>query len=591
MIAGAHDIGVLYGTFAFLRQLQLHAAIDRLSVVSVPRVQRRLLNHWDDLNGYIERGYAGQSLWNWFVLPDWVDPRIRDYARANASIGVNGAVLNNVNAKSLILTTDYLEKVAAIAKVLRPYGIRVYLSVRFTAPMEIGGLTTADPLDPAVAAWWKAKADEIYGLIPDFGGWLVKANSEGQPGPADYGRTHDDGANAFADVLAPHGGIVMWRAFVYESKVPEDRTKKAYLEFKPRDGKFRPNVVVQVKNGPLDFMPREPFHPLFGAMPHTSLGLELQIAQEYLGFSMQLAFLAPLWKEVLDADTHAQGPGSTVARVIDGSLDHQPLTLIAGVSNIGDARNWTGHPLAQANWYAFGRLAWDPALTAETIADEWTRLTFGSDPDVRRILEPMLLESREVVVNYSMPLGLAHIMAPIHHYGPAPWDANKSRPEWGASYYHRADPKGIGFDRTETGSNAAAQYAPPVGTRFADLATCPDALLLWFHHLPWDYSMRSGRTLWDELCLHYQAGVDAVRGWQKQWETLEPKIDPARFRHVKALLARQERDARQWRDACTQYFQTFSQRPLPPGVEPPDHPLSYYRSIRLRYVPGFLDAK
>lgn len=591
LLMANRDIGVLYGAFALLRYVQMHRPIERLNEVSAPKIQRRLLDHWDNLNGFIERGYAGHSLWRWFELPDWVSPRIRDYARANASIGINGAVLNNVNADPLILTPAYLRKVAALANVMRPYGIRVYLSVRFSAPMDIGGLKTADPLDPQVEHWWAAKAQEIYRIIPDFGGWLVKANSEGEPGPQDYGRTHLQGANALADALAPYGGIVMWRAFVYDNKKPEDRAKQAYDAFKPLDGKFRSNVVLQVKNGPIDFMPREPFHPLFGAMPLTVLGLEVQITQEYLGSGVQVAYLAPMWRECFTSDTDTEGPGSTVARVVDGSLDHHGLSLIAGVANTGDERDWTGHPLAQANWYAFGRLAWNHDLTSAQIADEWTRMTFSNDPRVVQPITTILLQSREAVVNYSMPLGLAHLMASDHHYGPGPWVNNMPRADWNPTYYHRADAEGIGFDRTATGSNAVAQYAPPVARRFADLATCPDKLLLWFHHLPWDYRMRSGRTLWDELCLHYQSGVDSVRAWEKTWDGLQPYVDAGRFAHVKALLGRQEHDARQWRDACLEYFQTFSHRPLPPGVEPPAHPLSYYEAIRLHYVPGSAEAR
>jgi alpha-glucuronidase len=585
VIAANHDIGVLYGTFALLRRLELHESLAGLDVVSAPKIQRRLLDHWDNLDGTIERGYAGFSLWHWFVLPDYLDPRYRDYARACASIGINGAVLNNVNADPLILTPRWLRKVAALAGVFRPYGIRVYLSVRFSAPIEVGGLKTADPLDPTVIRWWKDEADEIYRQIPDFGGFLVKANSEGQPGPQDYGRTHAQGANVLAEALAPHGGIVMWRAFVYSQKLPDDRTKQAYDEFKPLDGRFQPNVLVQIKNGPLDFQPREPFHPLFGAMPHTPEMLELQITQEYTGQGTGLCFLAPMWKECLDSDTYVDGPGSTVARIVDGSLDHHALTGIAGVANTGDDRDWCGHPLAAANWYAFGRLAWNHDLSSAQIADEWTRMTFGNNPRVVKPITEMLLSSREAVVDYMTPLGLAHLMATGHHYGPGPWVDNL-RPDWCPVYYHRADAVGIGFDRTAKGSDAVAQYAPEVARRFSDLATCPDNLLLWFHHVPWDYRMRSGRTLWDELCLHYQHGVDVVRGWQSTWASLQGLIDHDRWYHVAALLGIQEREAVHWRDACLLYFQTFSHRPLPPGVGKPAHTLEYYEHIQLHDMPG-----
>ena len=485
----------------------------------------------------------------------------------------------------LILTPRYLAKVAALAGEFRPYGIRVYLTARFSAPMEIGGLPTADPLDPAVIAWWHAKTEEIYQLIPDFGGFLVKANSEGQPGPQNYGRTHADGANLLADALAPHDGIVMWRAFVYAAEVKEDRVKQAYNEFKPLDGKFRPNVVVQIKNGPLDFQPREPFHPLFGAMPATPLGLELQITQEYLGQGTNLAFLAPMWKEVLDADTYRPAAGSTVARVIDGSLDHHAVSVIAGVANTGTDRNWTGHPLAQANWYAFGRLAWDHTLTSAQIADEWTRLTFGSDQRVVEPLTKMLLESRDTVVDYMNPLGFSGSFAEGHHYGPEPWH-DKGRPDWTSVYYHRADTVGLGVNRTTAGTDAVRQYAPELARRFNDPAACPEELLLWFHHIPWDRPMHSGRPLWDEFALRFQRGVTTVQGWQKTWVSLAPYMDAERHGHVRDLLVIQERDARWWRDACLLYFQTFSKRPLPAGVPPPEKTLDEYKRIKLRWMPG-----
>lgn len=587
-ISANTDVGVLYGAFAFLRELQMARPLEQIDRTSAPRIQRRILNHWDNLNRTVERGYAGFSLWEWHVLPDYLSPRYRDYARANASIGINGTVLTNVNANALVLTKPWLEKVAALAGVFRPYGIRVYLTARFSAPVEIGGLSTADPLDPAVAEWWKGKADEIYALIPDFGGFLVKANSEGQPGPQDYGRTHADGANLLADAVGPHGGIVMWRAFVYSHETPEDRAKQAYQEFKPLDGQFRPNVLVQIKNGPIDFMPREPFSPLFGAMPKTALALELQITQEYLGQGTNLAFLGPMFEETLKADTYQSGPGTTVAQVIDGTVDGHPVTAIAGVANIGNDRNWTGHPLQQANWYTFGRQAWDQALTSEVVADEWIRLTFDDDETVLPILRPMLLESREAVVNYQMPLGLHHIMAEGHHYGPGPWVDLKGagRMDWTSVYYHRADRNGLGFDRTATGSKALEQYAPEIQQLWSDPNRIPPELLLWFHHLPWDWKMPSGRILWDELALHYQAGVDTVRRWRQQWTQLEGAVDAERHTHVAALLKIQEEHAVTWRDACLLYFQTFSQRPLPAGVEPPAMTLEDYQAINLRFLPG-----
>lgn len=587
LIVANREAGVLYGAFALLRHLQLGRSIDGLNLVSAPRIERRLLNHWDDLNRHVERGYAGFSLWEWFYLPEIRTPRYRDYARALASVGLNGAVITNVNANAQILTAPYLAKVAALAQEFRPWGVRIYLTARFSAPMEIGGLKTSDPLDPAVIAWWREKAAEIYRAIPDFGGFLVKANSEGQPGPQDYGRTHADGANTIADALAPYNGLVMWRAFVY-SPDHSDRVKQAVNEFAPLDGKFRQNVIVQIKNGPLDFMPREPFSPLFGAMPQTRLAAELQITQEYLGQSIDLAFLAPLWKEALDTDTYAGGPGHTVASIVDGSAKLQHPSVIAGVANTGTDRNWTGHLLAQANWYAFGRLAWDHQLSSAVIADEWIRLTFGSDATVVSTLTRMLLSSRETVVNYSMPLGLTHIMAEGHHYGPGPWVDLKGsgRPDWTAVYYHKAAADGIGFDRTATGSNALAQYAPEWQKLWGNLETCPENLLLWFHRVPWDHKMKSGRILWDELCLHYQQGVDQVRALRRDWDSLKGRIDEERFTHVAQRLARQEQEAVNWRDACLLYFQQFSRRPLPAGVEPAAHPLEHYTSQVLRNMPG-----
>ncbi|HMA22452.1 MAG TPA: alpha-glucuronidase family glycosyl hydrolase, partial [Gemmatimonadaceae bacterium] len=461
VVAGNSDVGALYGAFRLLRQVQTNGSLAHVMIEDRPRIALRLLDHWDNLDRTVERGYAGKSLWEWARLPDSVSPRYRDYARANASLGINGTVLTNVNANAKVLTPEYLAKVAALANVFRPYGIRIYLTARFSAPIEIGGLKTADPLDSAVRAWWKAKADEIYRDVPDFGGFLVKANSEGQPGPQDYKRTHADGANMLADAVAPHGGVVMWRAFVYSNEVPADRVKQAYDEFKPLDGSFHDNVLVQVKNGPLDFQPREPFHPLFGAMPKTPLMAEFQITKEYLGQDTHLVYLGRLLEEVLRSDTYARGKGSTVARVIDGSLDGHRLTAIAGVSNIGTDRDWTGSQFNQANWYAFGRLAWDPTASSRAIADDWIRMTFSNDPRVVSRIEHMLLVSREAVVNYMTPLGLAHIMATGHHYGPGPW-ADGGRPDWTPSYYHRADTLGLGFDRTAAGrgSNAVAQYFP-----------------------------------------------------------------------------------------------------------------------------------
>jgi len=584
-IAANQDRGVLYGVFYFLRLLQTHQDITRLEVISIPKIKIRILNHWDNLDRSVERGYAGLSLWDWPALPNQVSLRYADYARANASIGINGAVLTNVNANALILTEEYLKKVAALAGVFRRYGIRVYLTARFSAPMEIGGLTTADPLDPKVISWWKNKADEIYSLIPDFGGFLVKANSEGQSGPANYGRSHADGANLLADALAPHGGIVMWRAFVYDNNVPDDRAKQAFNEFVPLDGQFHRNVIIQVKNGPIDFQPREPFHPLFGAMPATQLMPEFQITQEYLGASVHLVYLAPLYEECLQSDTYCNGEGSTVAKIIDGVAGNHPLTAMAGVANIGDVRNWTRHPFGQANWYSFGRLAWDPDLHAADIADEWIRMTFTNDAVAIGIIKQMMLDSREIAVQYMTPLGLHHIMCAGHHYGPAPW-VREGRRDWTSVYYHRADSIGIGFDRTSTGSNAVSQYFPPVRDRFDNIDSCPENLLLWFHHLPWDHRMKSGRTLWDELCHQYDSGVRSV-GWMRdEWDRLANVIDRDRHDMVRTLLARQERDATIWRDACLLYFQTFAKRPIPADIAQPEHVLDYYKTHTYHDIPG-----
>jgi alpha-glucuronidase len=586
VISGNKDVGVLYGVFHFIRMLQMRNSIENLSLQQAPQVKHRILNHWDNLDRTVERGYAGFSLWDWHKLPDYIDPRYHDYARANASVGINGSVLTNVNSNAQILTEPYLRKVAAMADVFRPYGIKVYLTARFSAPVEIGGMTTADPIDPAVKEWWKKKIDEIYTHVPDFGGFVVKANSEGQPGPQNYKRTHADGANMLADALAPHNGIVMWRAFVYDNAVPEDRAKQAYNEFKPLDGQFRKNVMVQVKNGPIDFQPREPFHPLFGAMPQTPINMEFQLTQEYLGQATNLVYLAPLFKECLESDTYAQGKGSYVYKVIDGSLHNHSLTGIAGVANIGNDRNWCGHPFAQSNWFSFGRLAWDPKLTSEAIADEWIRMTFSNQQDVVRSLKQVMLASREIAVSYMTPLGLHHIMGWDHHYGPSPWIKDKPRADWTSVYYHKADRQGIGFDRTKTGSNALGQYAPEVQQKYGTVESCPEEYLLWFHHVSWDHKMKSGRTLWDELCHAYYQGADSVKWMQNSWNALEGKVDADRFAQVKSLLAIQYKEAVWWRNSCVLYFQTFSKKEIPAGLEKPDRPLSYYESLQFPFAPG-----
>ncbi len=561
VVASDGEIGALYGTFHLLRLLQTGQPIEKLSIAERPRVQLRMLNHWDNLNGTIERGYAGRSLWQWDDLPGKVDGRYVDYARANASIGVNGATVNNVNADARVLTAEYLPKVAALAAAWRPYGVRIYLSANVAAPIRIGGLKTADPLDPAVAAFWKAKCDEIYALIPDFGGFTVKANSEGQPGPKDYGRTHAQGANVLADALAPHNGNVIWRAFIYDEDVDPDRSKRAYIEFMKLDGEFRPNVLVQVKNGTIDFMPREPFHPLFGAMQKTPVLAEIQATQEYLGQAKHLVYLGTMWEEFLDADTHAKGAGSTVGKAVAGEINPYRVTGMVSVVNPGLDRNWCGHHFSQSNWYASGRLAWNPDLPARQIAEEWTRMTFSNDAKTVATIRDMMMSSRETFVNYTMPLGLHHLIGG-DHYAPRPENAKDRRADWTATYYHQAAVDGIGFDRTTKGSNSVSQYFPPVRDRFNGAATCPEEFLLWFHHLPWDHKLKSGKTLWVALCEKYHQGAREAAALQTTWNALSGRIDPQRHKEVADRLAIQVADAAKWRDHILQYFQQFSKQPI-----------------------------
>lgn len=569
VISSPSEAGLLYGAFALerIKGSSLWSAV--VDTVENPVIPLRIIDHWDNLDGTVERGYAGRSLWQWDSLPAKLSPRYREYAEKCAETGINGIVLNNVNASPKILSDEYLPKVAALADCFRPYGIRIYLSANFASPMVLDSLPSADPLLPDVAEWWRKKADEIYILIPDFGGFLVKANSEGQPGPGDYGRSHSQGANMLAAALKPYGGIVMWRSFVY-SPSSADRAMQAYDEFMPLDGDFADNVILQVKNGPVDFQPREPYSPLFTGIKATPLMPEFQITQEYLGQANHLAFLAPMWEEFF------------------GFIEADKLAGIAGVANIGDGEYMTGHPLADANRYAFGRLAWNPGLSSETVAREWlsAHLIDGNGmemPDeTREALLEMLLSSREAVVDYMMPLGLHHIFAPEHHYGPGPWWAPEGvRSDWTPPYYHKADTYGIGFDRTSSGSGAVEQYPEPLRTQYADAAGCPENLLLWFHHLPWNHTMKSGKTLWEELCLHYQKGVDTVDGWQAVWESAKPYIDPAVYQDVRERLVTQAKDARWWRDACLLYFGQFSGMPLPEGVEPPAKTLEEYMAIDL----------
>lgn len=584
LIGANTETGLLYGSFALLRMIQTQTSFSTLPFTSSPKIKLRLLNHWDNADRSVERGYAGASIFKWNTLPTYLDQRYKDYARANASVGINGTVVTNVNANTIMLSKAYLEKLKALANVFRPYGIKVYLTARFSAPIETGDLKTADPLDPGVRQWWKKKTDEIYALIPDFGGFLIKANSEGQPGPQNYGRNHADGANMLAEALAPHNGLLMWRAFVYSENNPDDRHKQAYAEFVPLDGKFNANALVQVKNGAIDFQPREPFHPIFGAMPETPLMVEFQLTQEYLGFATHLVYEGPLFKECLDSDTYTAGKGSTVAKVVDGSINNHSISGMAGVANIGSDINWCGHPFAQANWYAFARMAWDHNLSSEAVSEEWIRMTFTNDTAFISSIKKLMAASRETVVKYMTPLGLHHIMGTSHHYGPGPWVSNLNRPEWNPVYYHKADSIGIGFNRTATGSNALGQYSKEVQKQFEDPSTCPDQYLLWFHHLPWTFRMKNGRTLWNELCYQYYAGVDSVKAMQKTWKTQEGKIDAERFRHVSMLLEIQLKEAIWWRNACVLYFQTFSKMPIPAELEKPDQTLDYYKSLRFPYA-------
>ena len=563
-VEAGSEAGLRYGVYALQRAEVLGDAGPGMDISEKPFYDLRLLNHWDNLDDTVERGYAGKSMWEW-TSPTIPEARIRHYGELCASVGLNGAVLNNVNSNPLVLDAEHIARVAKIADILREYGIKTYLSIKWTSPIALSGLKSGDPLDPNVRKWWKDKAAEIYAAIPDFGGFLVKANSEGQAGPQDYGRTHADGANMLAEAVAPYGGIVMWRAFVYSPTSP-DRANQAVEEFLPLDGKFADNVIVQIKNGPVDFQPREPFSPLFGKLKDTKMMIECQVTQEYLGFSNHLAYHGTTWEECLGSDTYRDGPGSTVAKMV---------TAIAGVANTGQDANFCGYFFAQSNWYAFGRLAWNPELSAEQIADEWIRQTFlkpeGLSDHVfeQRFIRPvldMMMTSREAVVNYEMPLGLHHLFGGTH-YGPAPWD-RLGRPDWTPAYYHKADSLGIGFDRTPSGSDNVHQYNEPLTSMYADLATCPENLLLWFHHLPWDYELSSGRTLWDEICLHYDSGISQVEEFRRIWDGLQPYVSPIFYAEAKRKLEIQQHDAEWWRDACVGYFQTFSKRPLPSDVRP-----------------------
>lgn len=566
-ITASNPIGLLYGAYELIRlqntdayntgsgnQQNFSKAIDE---TEKPQVGLRILNHWDNLDGSIERGYAGKSIFKWEEIKlgkngkggsisKSLHDRLITYARANASLGINGSVLNNVNASPKMMTAEYINKVKVIANILRPYGIRVYLSINFASPMALGYTKTADPLDKKVQQWWQKKAKEIYATIPDFGGFLVKANSEGQPGPGDYHRTHADGANMLADAVKPYGGIIMWRSFVYGANHKgEDRVKQAVSEFKGMDGKFRDNVILQSKNGPLDFQPREPYAPIFDNIKQTPQIAELQITQEYLGQSKHLTYLAPMWKEFF------------------GFVNPDRLVGISGVANIGDDANWCGHPFSQANWYAFGRLAWNPSLTAEEIAHEWLVQTYeNQDERFTKPVEMMMMTSREACVNYMMPLGLHHIFKFDHHYGPEPDGFIASYPlEWCPVYYHKADAQGVGFDRSSKGTDAVGQYPEPYRSMYDNIATCPEEYLLWFHHMPWTYKMKSGSTLWQELCMKYNMGVAMVEVYRDFWHTSAKqymKGHEQEWQHTDSLLNVQLENAKEWRNTCLKYFQTFS---------------------------------
>ena len=556
------NIGLLYGAYHLLRLQQTGADCTNLNIKEHPAYALRILNHWDNPDGTVERGFAGRSIfWTKETLNT---ARIQQYGRANASIGINGTVLNNVNAKPATLSSQQLERAKQIADILRLYGIRVYLSINFASPIRLGGLSTADPLNKDVIKWWEKKVAEIYKMIPDFGGFLVKANSEGEPGPCDYGRSHAEGANMLAKVLKKHDGIVMWRSFVYNPN-DNDRAKQAYNEFMPLDGQFLDNVIIQIKNGPIDFQPREPYSPLFTGMQKTSMMAELQITQEYLGAANHLVFLSPMWKEFL------------------GSISPSSLKAMAGVANIGDNTNWCGHHFAQANWYAFGRLAWNPQITSEEIAKEWLGQTFDSQLSTlnSQLLQAML-DSHEAAVCYMMPLGLHHIFAEGHHYGPAPWFTKPGmRRDWTPPYYHQADSVGLGFDRSHKGTDAVSQYPKELCNLYNNINTCPETLLAWFHHVPWDYKMKSGRTFWEELCHKYDEGVSVTKDMLKTWDALQPYIDQQRFTEVQRKLRIQVRDAVWWHDACILYFQTFSKRPIPQDVEHPVHNLDEMMDFKI----------
>ena len=557
------DVALLYGVYELLRQQNTNATQIKAQR-EVPSYDYRMLDHWDNLDGTVERGFAGNSIWSWDVFDKDNITQYVKYARANASVGINAIVINNVNASPDILSINYLPKVAKIADILRPFGIRVFLSVNFSSPIKLSSLSNADPLNPAVCRWWRDKVKNIYSLIPDFGGFLVKANSEGLPGPLDYNRTHVDGANMLANALNPYGGIVLWRAYVY-SPSDIDRVKQSYAEFVPFDGQFASNVVIQIKNGPIGFLPREPYNPLFGALKQTQMALELPITQEYTGAANHLCYLPTLWTETLMADTYRNGASSTIAAITQAKSAYTSKTVIAGVSNVGSDKNWCGHPIAQSNWYAFGRMTWNSTLAPDSIAKEWIRQTMPNLPQhAENTIVDVMMESREAMVDYMMPLGLHNIFAWGHHYGPEPWNnVENTRTDWTPTYYHKADRNGIGFNRTTSGTNAVSQYNDPIAQQYNSISTCPDEYLLWFHHVSWRHRMKSGRTLWNELCYHYDRGLTMTEHFIASWKRIKPYVDAEYWDDVNNRFIIQRDDARWWHDACLLYFQQYSNMPIP----------------------------
>lgn len=559
VLAGGSDKGCFYAVFHLLRLLQTGNDISAISVVENARNPLRMIDHWDNMDGSVERGYAGKSIF--FANGGFVSnlSRVRDYARLLASVGINAIAINNVNVhavESQLITSEYLSGVAKIADIFRRFGIQLFLSVNFASPIEVGGGHTADPLDPEVQLWWRTAAERVYRSIPDFGGFLVKADSEFRPGPFTYGRDHADGANMLAAALAPFGGRVIWRCFVYNCTQDwrdrkTDRARAAYDHFTPLDGRFQDNVLLQIKNGPMDFQVREPVSPLFGGLKKTNQILELQITQEYTGQQIHVCYLVPQWKEILEFDTESQGAGSTVANIVSGAIHNRRLGGMAAVSNIGDDANWTGNVLAQANLYGYGRLAWNPGLAAKTITDEWVAMTFGTEKALVDTISELMLGSFRTYENYTAPLGVGWMVNPGNHYGPNVDGYEYSK--WGT--YHFADCKGIGVDRTAaTGTGYAAQYHSAVAQLYEDVDTCPDELLLFFHHVPYMHVLKSGKTVIQHIYDAHFEGVEQVASMRERLRQVGEWINPAIFDQIAQRLDRQLEDAREWRDVINTYF-------------------------------------